>query len=47
MAAKKTVKPKSKSTSRVKDLSVRNAASVKGGILRRRLVDVAKKPTKW
>ncbi len=48
MAAKKTVKPKSKSTSRVKDLSVRNASAVKGGILRRRLVDATKKPpTKW
>ncbi len=35
MVAKKTVKPKSKSTSRVKNLSVRNAADVKGGILRR------------
>ncbi len=37
MVAKKTVKskPKPKSTTRVKDLSVRKAAAVKGGIIRR------------
>ncbi len=47
MAAKKTVKPKSKSTSRVKDLSVRNAAAVKGGFIHRLPAATKKGPVKW